>query len=231
MLLSFVAALVVRWRKKKSALLSEPAETRQRVVASMDELKAKSRILIIDDKPKTSAYYEQLKIRGFSTTIWKRVKSDELSRIDRDYELILLDDQGVSDDMGSKSGQECATMIRRDNPCVQILLFTAYPSEEKTEMKNLDDILTKSVSFAEFEEKVLTMLLQYRSDVRHKQTLLKFGATEEEAKKILDATSETSYSAAVDSAARNHEELQGIRIKQAADTIRGVRFGKRWSER
>ncbi len=130
-------------------------------VGTMTDLRAKSRILVIDDED--GAHYDGLRARNYAVVTWNAIRTADAAKLDFEYDLIILDVRGVKDDLDADDGIEALEMLRRDNPWIPVLMFTSFKGtirgrRREASSRNAQAVMQKSVSFTEFSEAVVDQL-------------------------------------------------------------------------
>ncbi len=124
---------------------------------SLEEIKRRARVLIIDDKG--FAYGDLFRRDGYAIDEWKDV--DNLSRIENgSFDLILLDMHGIGKSVTSDQGMGILRHIRKVAPSQLVVAFSDSDFSLKYHdfFKEADAILPKSADYVDFKRAVDDLL-------------------------------------------------------------------------
>lgn len=169
--------------------LKRPATAGWHQVAA-DQLRSETRVLIVDDDTDEKLpHFPQLKARGFTVTQWHAIRATNVKSIEADFDLVVLDNRGVRDDLGSDSGVDALEIVRRDNPWIPVVINTSYPEDisrsrrDKLRQHNAE-VVSKVMRYSEFEEVLLDAASRSRTLDYFCDRLSRLGA--EDAAALLD---------------------------------------------
>ena len=120
-----------------------------------DELRRRSRILVIDDE--RPDLVDDLERAGFAVTHMPDVTNQNLSVLDQPlFDLILLDFGNVGTTIGSDEGLSLLRHIKRINPATIVLAYTskALAAGRADFFRLADGVLAKDAGVAESMEKI-----------------------------------------------------------------------------
>lgn len=129
---------------------------------SVDEIRSSARLLIVDDND--YPYYQMLIDKGFNVDKIDEINSIESEGYEEKYDLIILDIKDVVDDTGSEDGIDALMLLRRFNPWVPVILFTAFTGQLKTKARKdfvaeySEGVLQKGISYRDFSEKIINCI-------------------------------------------------------------------------
>lgn len=123
--------------------------------ASFDEIKKRSRILIIDDNE--FEYKLLFEKDGYLIDKWTTNEDIDQNKIDSIYyDIILLDVNGVATDRSEKHGLGLLEYIKKKNPAQIVILYSSerFNFDEQKYIKLADDSLSKSADYYDFKKQV-----------------------------------------------------------------------------
>lgn len=126
---------------------------------TIDEIRKRARILVIDDQE--FPYAQLFERDGYTTKKWDDVTN--LTELEQgDYDLILLDLQGVGRAESSEEGLGVLKHIRTTCPAQIIIAYSNadWPLKNQPFFHMADATLQKSADYVEFKEKVDELLVQ-----------------------------------------------------------------------
>jgi DNA-binding response OmpR family regulator len=137
--------------------------------ATPAELQKRVKIVVIDDE-EDSFPTERLQEDGYTIDWWPKVDSHRLNRLERgDFDIIILDIQGIADASLSETGdgQGILRRIKAVNPSQVVVAFSgrSYDLGSVPFWRMADEALTKPVSVIACKE-VLDRLIEERVNVR-----------------------------------------------------------------
>ncbi|UCZ56565.1 hypothetical protein LGV61_12675 [Desulfurispirillum indicum] len=152
-----------------------------------EELKKRTRILVIDDNP---FEYERLfKEARYAIDTWDDIDIKDINSLENgEYDIILLDIQGVGRNFSSEQGLGVLKHIKTVNPCQIILAYSNadYKLAYQDFFKLANGTLDKAQDFFEYKQKVdhfirkrfsyeyyLDMIMQTFGEVDNKATIKK----------------------------------------------------------
>ena len=136
------------WKKRAIAEYSN-------VSISRDELRRRSRLLIIDDE--RPDLIDDLQKSGFAVDYFSDVDGSKLSVLDQPlYDLILLDFGGIGTKVGQEQGLTVLRHIKRTNPATVVLAYTAkaLSADQADFYRIADGVLAKDAGVADSMEKI-----------------------------------------------------------------------------
>lgn len=123
--------------------------------ASFDEIKKRSRILVIDDNE--FEYKLLFEKDGYLIDKWTTNEDIDQNKIDSIYyDIILLDVNGVATDRSEKHGLGLLEYIKKKNPAQIVILYSSerFNFDEQKYIKLADDSLSKSADYYDFKKQV-----------------------------------------------------------------------------
>lgn len=150
-----------RWRTSPGKPALPPPARRTLAPPPLSELETHARILVVDDED--YAHYALLERQFSNLTRWTSIGGDAAKAIDDRFDLVVLDVRGVTDDAGANDGLEALEVLRRYNPWVPVLLFTAFRGAIRGARKDLASqhaqaVEKKVIPYPEFSEQVVRLL-------------------------------------------------------------------------
>src|SRR5438067_2540709 len=122
---------------------------------SRDELRRRSRILVIDDE--RPELVDDLQKAGFAVDYHPDINKENLSFLDQNiFDLILLDFGNVGTSVGPDQGLTLLRHIKRINPAIVVLAYTskALGADHADFYRLADGVLAKDAGIAESMEKI-----------------------------------------------------------------------------
>jgi CheY-like chemotaxis protein len=120
---------------------------------SFDELKKRTRILIIDDE--NFEYISLFKGDGYAIDKWDDIKTEKLTDLERGlYDIILLDIQGVGKELSQDQGFGILRHLKHSNPTQIIIAYSNsdYNLKYQDFFKLANDTIGKASDYFEFKE-------------------------------------------------------------------------------
>lgn len=122
------------------------------------QIRAISKVLIVDDEHESLPLKEQLKKAGFSQVQSCRNVPDTETL--KKFDFVVIDNKGVGDAFGASDGYESIRRMLREVPWMPILLFTSYVDDvkgAKTKFLNANKIkkMSKTSDFVDVEDHVV----------------------------------------------------------------------------
>lgn len=196
----------------------------------IDDLKKTSKILVIDDED--LPHYNQLTLRGFAVERWQTVDAKKSPTIDSTYDLLILDVRGIKDHFGATDGIDALPMIRRDNPWIPIIIFTAHMDAQKEKIEKAEKFSQgtegKNLPFTDFEERVTYWLQQTRSRDYALATLKRLGVAN--AMELCDQIGRTPVKEIKYFLADHKtDSTREYQVQSVINTLSTIATGKRWS--
>lgn len=133
------------------------------VEPSFQDIKKRARILIIDDD--VFQYLELFRSNGYNVEHWKDV--DNLDRLERgDFDVILLDIQGVGKKISDDQGAGVLQHLKRKNPSQLVIAYSNadFTMRYQQFFSMADASLEKSADYSQFQLQ-LDDLLKRRFDI------------------------------------------------------------------
>ena len=226
---------VVRAFQWARARLMKPATVPPElwVTPSLENVKSQSRILVVDDED--LAHYSQLRTRGFNVKRLDAVDATASRTMDTDFDLLILDIRGIRDHFGAEDGIEALPMIRKDNPWIPIILFTAHMDDNKEKIARAEQLTQavepKSLRFADFEDRVIFWLRQARSRDYAVQSLARLGVAN--ASDLADRLGRENVAALkpfLSEAANSSSQSRDYQAKNLLETLNSIARGARWHQ-
>jgi DNA-binding NarL/FixJ family response regulator len=135
------------WRNKKAVR-----------VASIEEMRKKSRILVIDDQ--VFPYQELLKRDGYDVERWAEVEN--LSKLtDGYFDILLLDINGVGlKESPKRQGLGILEHVKHSNPAQQVVLYSSRPQSitQREVLILADKVLDKKSEYVEYKTAIDDLL-------------------------------------------------------------------------
>jgi len=120
---------------------------------SFDELKKRTRILIIDDE--NFEYIPLFKGDGYAIDKWDDIKTEKLTELEEGlYDIILLDIQGVGKELSQDQGFGILRHLKRSNPTQIIIAYSNsdYNLRYQDFFQLADDTIGKTSDYFDFKE-------------------------------------------------------------------------------
>jgi CheY-like chemotaxis protein len=143
-------SLFERFRRPRRGQWPEP---------TIDEIRKRARVLVIDDQE--FPYAKLFERDGYAIKKWDGV--DNLVELEQgDYDLILLDLQGVGKAESAEEGLGILKHIRTQCPAQIIIAYSNadWPLKNQPFFRMADATLQKSADYVEFKENVDELLLK-----------------------------------------------------------------------
>lgn len=150
------------FKRKRIADLSAPP---------VDELRKRTRILVIDDDP-NSFPFETLRREGYAIDHWTKV--DTLRTLEEgQYDIIFLDIQGVAQEYCSEDGLGVLEHLKQVNPSQIVVAFSAHSFDlSKNRFWRLaDDSLGKPVEAAKCKRLIDNLIESKRTPAHYWQAV------------------------------------------------------------
>jgi CheY-like chemotaxis protein len=169
------------FRKKKISDLAAP---------SVDEVRKRTRILVIDDDPH-SFPFETLKREGYAIDHWPRVENLHVLEGGQ-YDIIFLDIQGVAQEYCAEDGLGILEHLKQVNPSQIVVAFSAhsYDLSKNRFWRLADDSLSKPVEAAKCKRLIDNLIESKRTPGHYWQAvaelLLRQGLDSKEIERIED---------------------------------------------
>lgn len=197
---------------------------------SLDELRKRTRILVIDDD-KNSFPFEIIKKEGYAVDYWPRV--ERLNALERgDYDIIILDIGGVAKDYTQEDGLGILEHLKEVNPSQIVVAFSgqSFDLSKNRFWRMADDSLSKPVDATKCK-RTIDNLIENRMTLEHywqaiTQILKREGVSDRRLKSIeakvvsaLKRKDKEDMAKALDAACEKAElcaRLAGIAAKMAA---------------
>jgi DNA-binding response OmpR family regulator len=122
---------------------------------SFDELKKRTRILIIDDE--NFEYIPLFEDDGYAIDKWNDIKTDKLTELEEGlYDIILLDIQGVGKELSQDQGFGILRHLKHSNPTQIIIAYSNsdYNLKYQEFFQLANDTIGKTSDYFEFKEVV-----------------------------------------------------------------------------
>jgi len=120
---------------------------------SFDELKKRTRILIIDDED--LEYIPLFESDGYAIDKWDDIKTEKLTELEKGlYDIILLDIQGVGKDVSQDQGFGILRHLKHSNHTQIIIAYSNadYNLKYQDFFRLADDTIGKTSDYFEFKE-------------------------------------------------------------------------------
>jgi CheY-like chemotaxis protein len=120
---------------------------------SFDELKKRTRILIIDDE--NFEYISLFKGDGYAIDKWDDIKKEKITELERElYDIILLDIKGVGKDFSQDQGFGLLKHLKQTNPAQIIIAYSNsdYNLKYQDFFKLANDTIEKTSDYYKFKE-------------------------------------------------------------------------------
>lgn len=151
-----------KWRRPPTPPSEQPQpQLRPLAPPPLAELEAQARILVVDDED--YAHYALLERQFPRLTRWTAIRGDSAKSLDDKFDLVILDVRGVVDDAGAGDGLEALDTLRRYNPWVPVMLFTAFRGgirgvRKDSAAQNAQAVEKKVIPYPEFSAEVVRLL-------------------------------------------------------------------------
>ncbi len=189
------------------------------------------RLLVVDDQ--SFAHYERLEKRGYKVTRWMKMNKNEPGGFDANYDALILDVRGVADDFGAADGVEALRLIRRDNPWIPILIYTAYPDDVPQDSSSFvasetEGCMSKLKPFVEFEAAIVSLFGKGRDRSRFARVLAHLGVANSD--EVLTALQRGTKPKWKPIAPENRPPFQERQVEDVMQIARSVVDGTRWKQ-
>jgi len=133
-------------------------------LVSIDELKRKIRIVVIDDD-KDSFPIESIQDYGFSIEYWDKLNSTRHKRLEnQEFDIIILDIKGIIDkDLGDYDGLDILKSLKEKNREQIIIAFSGskYDISKGEFWKKADGFMKKPIGTLEIKEELENIFEKY----------------------------------------------------------------------
>ena len=129
---------------------------------SADEIRKRSRILVIDDED--FLYFDLFERNGYNIRKWNDIEDLE-KLVNAEYDVILLDIQGIGKDFSPEQGLGVLKYIKEKDPTQIVVAYSAadYFLKYQDFFHIADDTLDKTSDFFVFKTKVDNLLKRRHS--------------------------------------------------------------------
>ena len=151
------------WRSRRPA---PPPPVPALESPTIDQLKAKARVLVVDDQ--TFEYLPALKKEGLDVK-WVKDIASTVAIEQGDYDVVLLDLHGVATSISPKQGIGALMQIKRGSPAQMLIAYSSasWNVTDSRELELADAILDKAqAAFPDFRQSVVKLLLR-SADLNH----------------------------------------------------------------